>query len=175
MTCGSPIVASQAIEHAGDAQAGQRPIDLDRDALPGEIVHDVQRAEAAPVRQRVDREIHRPPLQPLARRRQRHALGPRETFPSTPTHLQPGRAIDPVHPLVIHHQPFPLEQDVQASIPEARACRRVRLQPREHRGVRRVRPALIAPRRRAEPDHATRPSQTRARASAATPPPRAER
>jgi hypothetical protein len=51
---------------------------------------------------------------------------------------------------------------VQAPIPESCALRRMRLQSREDSHVRRARPTLIPPRGGTEPDHATRPSQTRA-------------
>jgi hypothetical protein len=108
------------------------------------------------------RAIHRPALLSLARCRQRHPLGSRQPLAPPAVYLEPGRAIDAMHPFVIHDPPVPLEQDVQPPIPEASALGRVRLEPRHHRGVRRIRPSLIPPRRRAEPDHPTGSAQTRA-------------
>ena len=87
---------------------------------------------------------------------------PASAVPASTPHLQSGGAIDPMHTFVIHDEPVSLKQDVQPSIAEAGADRRVRLESRQHRHVGGVRPSLIAPRRRAEPDHATRPPQTRA-------------
>jgi hypothetical protein len=50
-----PDRAVQAIEDPRDAESGQRAVDFDGDALAGEVVHDVQRAEAAAIGQRVAR------------------------------------------------------------------------------------------------------------------------
>ena len=60
---------------------------------------------------------------------------------------------------MVYREAIALEQDVQPSVAEARALGHVRLQPFEHRKVGRTGPALVAPRRRAESDHATGPSQ----------------
>jgi hypothetical protein len=101
----------QAVEHACDAESGERAVHFDRDALPREIVHDVQRPEAS-VGQGIDREIHRPPFLSLARRRQGHALRSRQPLPPPASYLEVGRAIDAMRPFVIHDQAVPLEQNV---------------------------------------------------------------
>jgi hypothetical protein len=52
----------ESVEDADEAQAWQRPIDLDRDEFPREVVDDIQGPEAAAVRERVHHEIHRSAL-----------------------------------------------------------------------------------------------------------------
>ena len=62
--------------------------------------------------------------------------------------------------LVTHLQSFSLEQNMQSAIAKPCALRRVSVEASQHGEIQRTAPALIAPRRRAQPDHPTGATQT---------------
>ena len=95
----------ESLEDADHTGPWQRAINFNRDALPTEVVHDVQRPKRAAIGQCVGREVHRPAVAAGARCGQRHPLPSRDPFASTPADLQPGLAINPMDTLVIRDHP----------------------------------------------------------------------
>jgi hypothetical protein len=80
-----------------------------------------------PSRQRVGREIHRPPLERSTGGRKGHGLDARQSLAPSSTDLQAGGFVDPVHRLVIHRQAFALQRRVHTPIAEPSADCGVRL------------------------------------------------
>ena len=139
---------AQALEHAYDARTRQGAVDLDRHAFTRVVVDDVQRAKAPAVGQRVDHEVHRPPLAAITRARQRHTFGPRDPFPPTPADLEAGLAVHPMHALVVRDHTVTGDQGMEPTVPVPRTHRRVGLQPRQQLGVVGSSAAPIPPGRR---------------------------
>jgi hypothetical protein len=54
----------------------------------------------------------------------------RQPLPAPATHLQARCAVDSMHALVIHCQPFALKEDVQPAIAKSRSHRHMRLRSR---------------------------------------------
>jgi hypothetical protein len=160
-----PDRLGKAVEDADDAETGQRAVDFDHHALPREVVDDVERAKPAPISERIDHEIHRPAFAAPTGEWQWYALPARQPLPSTPPDLQACLAVNAVHPFVIDVEAFATDERVQPSVAKPGPLRRVRLQPFAQRHVRRIRPSLIAPRRRTQPDQPTGASQARAQRS----------
>ena len=155
-------VGTQPFEHADHTRTWQRPIDLDRETLPREVVDDIERPKGPSVGERVDHEVHRPALTGPARRRQRDALAAREPLAPTAADLQPGLAINRVDAFVIRDDAFATDQGMEPPVAEARALGGMCLEPRQQRAVVDTAPALVPPRGRAQANHATGASFTRA-------------
>jgi hypothetical protein len=145
----------ESLEDADHTCPWQRAIDFNRDALPSEVVHDVQRPKRAAIGQCVGRDVHRPAFAAGARCGQRHALSSRDPFASTPSDLQPGLAIHPMDTLVIRDHPFTGDQGVQPTVTVAGPHGGVRLEPRQQLAVVHTVVSLIAPGRRTETDDPT--------------------
>ncbi len=139
----------------------KNPEPLNRHAFPGAVIHDVQRAKGSTIRQRVEHEIHRPPLARLARSRQRQAFGARQALTAPPAYMQTSLPKYAMHPLVIRDHALPRDQHMQPAVAIARADRRVGLQPSQQVGVVHAAAAPIAPRRGAQPDQPAGPTQAR--------------
>ena len=118
----------EPIQYARHAETRQRAVHFDGDTLPREIVHDVERAEAAAIGERIDREIHRPAGEALIGHRQRTRSARVSRF-RWRRRTCSGRAIDAMHAFVIDDESLALEQDVQAPITKPRPHGRMRVEP----------------------------------------------
>ncbi len=98
-------------------------------------VHERQRPKGLSCRRRVLHEVHRPLLIGLLDHRRDDRPAARHTFPSSPRHLEPLGAIQPVHPFVVERSTLAAQQDRQAAITKARPLGRQRTQPLPHRVV----------------------------------------
>ena len=124
------FAASRSSTRTTRTLARQRAIDVDRDALARKVVHDIERAKAAAIGERIDHEIHRPALARTVWQCERHTLGTREMFPRTTADLETRGAIHTMHPFVIGDHTLARDQRVKPAVPEpgtaAYACRRAR-------------------------------------------------
>src|SRR5690606_7821658 len=86
-------------------------VDLDGQAFLGEVVHDRQGAEPAPIEQGVSDEVHAPDLVGCRQHGALQAMGRglAPTGPLTPQ-VESGLAIQPVCALVVDLPPFPPQQ-----------------------------------------------------------------
>jgi hypothetical protein len=114
-----PTLVCQSIENLDDAGAGQGRIHLAGQPSPAESVHDVEGPELPPGDQPILNKVHCPPLIELSRGRQGRRRGAAYPLPPAPANRQALFAIEPVHTLMVHLEPFALEQDRQPSIPKA--------------------------------------------------------
>jgi hypothetical protein len=114
---------------------GSERIDFDRDALTREVVHDIHRTDAAAIGERVDGKVRGPAVEALRGERRRNPLGARQPLASAPPRLQAGGLVDAMDALVIDAQSLSLEHDVQPSVAETGADRRVRLEAFQHGGI----------------------------------------
>lgn len=109
----------QILEHTDHAEARQRHPDFDGESLAVALVQHVQRAEVPPVVERVGHEVERPGVIELRRCVERVLHAPRDPAPCAPRQVQPERAGDAMHSLVIPG----VAQEPQAikALPEAPA------------------------------------------------------
>ena len=134
-----PVVDANALGLAahGDEQvqgrhhppAGERGVDLDRQALAGEAVHHAEAAEAAAVAELVVDEVHRPSLVGSYRRVRLEPRHRGEALALPPPHQPAVLAQEPQHQLVI--PPLALEHHVKPSVPEPRPLHRLLPQVRQ--------------------------------------------
>jgi hypothetical protein len=101
---------SDLIQDPGHSTSWQRGVDLDGRALTRQVVHDVERAEASPVTERVLCEVHRPFLVGSCRHSQRRA-DPSHSLPTPAPHLQLLLALQAMDTLVVYQEPFSPQQD----------------------------------------------------------------
>src|SRR5262249_39343697 len=59
---GTASERTKSLQHAGDADAGNRSGHFDRDAFAGEVIDAIDGPKGASVRQGIRREVHRPAL-----------------------------------------------------------------------------------------------------------------
>lgn len=119
---GQPTELTQTLEHACDAVSVDAGVHLDCQALPGEVVDDVQEPEPPSAFQRVEHEVHRPALVGAHRRVGCNAQSRRHLLPALPwAKGEAFFAIEPQDALVVHLEAFTPKQDVEALVSEARA------------------------------------------------------
>ena len=114
-------LGDEAGQFPGDPHAGQGHIDDHRQGLPGEVVDNTERAEAAPIGQGVRHEVQAPSFIRLFRQEHGRTRACRP-FASAPSlHDQPLLGIDPVDLLVIGAEALAFQQDTEPSIAEPAA------------------------------------------------------
>ena len=91
-----------ALKHTYNPCTADRRVDLDGQAFPGEVVDDVAGAESAAARERVEGEVHRPPLVRSAGRWQHRAQADSHSLPLSPSDSQTLGPVDAIDALVIH-------------------------------------------------------------------------
>lgn len=100
---GQASCLGQLIERPGQLHATDGAFRNNRDRFMSCIVHNGQAFDDSPFRRSVEHEIHRPELIGGRRVLERVTIRQRNLFPLSPSHLQTGLSIEPIHPLVIHH------------------------------------------------------------------------
>ena len=119
---GKPSELTKSLEYTCDAAPVDAGVHLDGQALPGEVVDDVQEAEPPSALQRIEHEVHRPALVGAHRRFGCNAQSRRHLLPSLPwAEGEAFFAIEPQDALVVHLEAFTPKQDVEALVSEARA------------------------------------------------------
>lgn len=116
---GSAIVAGKLVEHTGDPLPRQGGVDLNRQALSGDQIHDVERPESPTINQHILHEIHTPGFSPLPGLLLRATWQGSHAFALASAHEQALLAIEPVDALVINCSQFATEQYVQSPIAPA--------------------------------------------------------
>jgi hypothetical protein len=101
----------QFFQYAHHAHSTQRGVDLDRQALPRVVIHDVQGTKPPPRAERIGHEVHRPHLVGCQGRRQR--LAHCAALPATlAPQCQLFLYVQPVHALMVDLPSFALQQDL---------------------------------------------------------------
>src|SRR6267142_6338178 len=114
----------EPLKDAHYALPAQRAVYLDRHALAAEVVDDVERAEDAPVGQRVGDEVHAPALIGLGRRVELLAPGRGDALADAAPHDEPLLAVEAVDQLVIDGPALAPELLVQHPVAVASSLRR---------------------------------------------------
>ena len=125
---GTPSLADDAIELAGNADPGQGRVDDEGEAFAGEVVDDGQDAEASAVAQNVRYEVDGPTLVHPLRDRHRCSRSDRPLAPTASPDRQAFLAVEPEDALVVHVRPRSSQKDVQPPVAEPAAFVRQRLQ-----------------------------------------------
>src|SRR6202049_3554640 len=106
----------QSIQHGLHPRPRERGIDLDRHALPGAVVHNVEAATPSPGSQPVREKIHRPTQVRRPRLRQRFSLDQTDTLTLAPAHRQSGVAVDSIDALAVDRPTFAPQSQIHPAI-----------------------------------------------------------
>ena len=118
---GLPRGGDEAVELASDAQAGERGIGDQRQALAGEVVDDGENAEAPTVGESVGEEVEAPALIGSLRQCQRRPGSERPLSATATANLEPFIAIQPAELLVVHADALTSQENMETPITEAPA------------------------------------------------------
>src|ERR1039458_5017652 len=135
-----------SFQHPHHAQPWQRSVHLDLQCLAGTTVHQVQRTESSSAGERVLREVHRPDLVRLGRRRQHQSrCGGGPSASALTANAQLLLHIQPVYPLVVYYPPFAHQQHLQPAVAEPAPFFGQLAQPHSQLAVLRPSPIPIRP------------------------------
>jgi len=112
-------IGTETIQDLHYSAPGERGVRLQRQALPGPVVHDGQHAEAPAGPQGIRHEVHRPPFIGARRLRERRPQA-RHALSTPPTDRQMLGLLESEHTLVIHHPAFAAQQHMQTPVPVPR-------------------------------------------------------
>jgi len=141
---GGAVPEEELLQQPHYPLAGQRRVDVDREALARDDIEHIEGAEAASVAEHVVHEVHRPRLPRLpgycsrSPRRTRHALA----LPLADR--QPFQPIEPLDAFAIDAPQLALEQQMEAPIAPPWSLRRERAQAFTHGWLVAADPPLIA-------------------------------
>lgn len=114
-----PALGHNRFEHPRHSLASKIRVYFQGQTLPRTGIHHTEPPDRAPARYRVVGEIHDLTLIAEVCATSRPSLA-YAMLPLLPPYAQPGLAINPMQPLVVHSLTGPSQQHMQAPIPEAR-------------------------------------------------------